>query len=120
MVWEGLKGEYCSQVSEGWRRACLERPSSVLLRCYPGGAMVLPTPLSIVTLHLFVNQMSAKTDIRLPNHPVSCFPAHSSGRFGRPTPGRQPGQTDHLRGVRARSGLPALAFHTSSPPYYWG
>src|ERR1035441_391622 len=117
MVWEGLKGEYCSQVSEGWRRACLERPSSVLLRCYPGGATVLPTPLSIVTLHLFVNQMSAKTDIRLPNHPVSCFPAHPSGRFRRPTPDSQPSQARHPTRVSAQSGLPALALHTSSPPY---
>src|ERR1039458_432489 len=117
MFWERLKGEDSSQVLGGWRRACLERPSSVLLRCYPGGATVLPTPLSIVTLHLLVIQMSAKTDIRLPNHPVFCFPAHPSGRFRRPTPDRQPCQAGHLRGVRARSGLPALALHTSSPPY---
>src|ERR1039458_10302687 len=113
MFWERLKGEYSSQVLGGWRRACLEPPSSVLLRCYPGGATVLPTPLSIVTLHLLAIQMSAKTDIRLANHPISCFPAHSSDRFGRPTPGRQPGQTDHLRGVRAMPGLPSLALHRS-------
>src|ERR1035441_6365567 len=117
MVWEGLKGEYSSQVSGGWTRACLERPSSVLLRCYPGGATVLPTPPSIVTLHLLVNQMSADTAIRRPNPPVSDFPAHFSGRFRRPTPGHQPDKAGHLREVRVRSGLAALAFHTSSPPY---
>src|ERR1035441_9847597 len=64
-AWERLKCEYSSRGSEVLVEAPLKRPSSVLVWCYPGGGTVLPTPLSIVTMHIFVNRMSAKTDIRL-------------------------------------------------------
>src|ERR1017187_8118326 len=68
-AWEGLKCEYSSRGYEVLVEAPLKRPSSVLVWCYPGGATVLPTPPSIVTLHIFVNRMSAKTDIRMQNPP---------------------------------------------------
>ena len=55
-----------SNVSVVWMRGRLERPSSVLRTCYPGTATVLPTLLSIVTLHPPTLRMSAKTDIRPP------------------------------------------------------
>ena len=55
-----------SNVSVVWMRGRLERPSSVLRTCHPGTATVLPTLLSIVTLHPPTLRMSAKTDIRPP------------------------------------------------------
>jgi hypothetical protein len=41
-------------------------------------------------MHLFVNQMSAKTDIRQRNPAVSCYPAHFSVLIRVMAPDRKP------------------------------